>query len=382
MKHFFWIFLITIITSCSINDKTILTLSTDMPEVIPLVEQFNKENSSINIILQSDFSRNCDIVIFKGQPKGSPYKTTELSHLFNDRLDINDFYTDIIKYSRNEEGSLNLIPISFDIPGLMYNTKRFNHNRTIPLEKLVNDKTIKFSPFWEEKFIIWYFLTKMPSFQKENDYLDSAVFNSTAQSINHMLKNNNDKWDENLFNKKYMHLSPVLLIESDIIEYYFINFSDYIRINNKNRADIGFSFLSSNDLVVTSDKLTYIGIHSDSSNKKKAEDVLCWILNKKNQNSYITSNIKDSGMFELFAGELSTMTTVSSELIPYHYQKLAPFIPASSSITIPFNLPPLWESLKDQVFIPAFLETQNTPDNQWKEKYNTLYIEWLKKHKK
>lgn len=381
MKLFFKLLSVILITSCSINNKTILTLSTDMPEVVPLIEQFNKENNSINIIIQSDFSQKSDLVIFKGQPEGSPYETTELNHLFDDKLDINNFYMDIIKYSGNEDNSLKLMPLSFDIPGLIYNTDRFNHNRIIPLETLMNDKTIKFSPFWEENFIIWYFLTKMPSFDKNSDYLDIGVFNSAAEKINKMLTDNNDKWDENLFNKKYMHLTPEILIGSDIIEYYFINFSEYIRINNK-RGKIGFSFLSTNDLIVTSDSLTYIGVLSESNNKKKAEEVICWILDKKNQNSYITNNIKESGMYELFIGGLSTNKDVTSELIPYHYPQTAPFIPDSSIITIPFNLPPLWESLRAQVFIPAFFETKNIPADQWKEKYNSLYIEWLKKHKK
>lgn len=383
MKQIFTLIILITLTSCSFNKQEVLTLSTDLPEILPLIEQFNKENSDINIIIQSEMTKkDSDIIIFKGQPQDSPSKTKDLKYLLSQSLANEDFYGDILKYTKTQNDTMELLPLTFDIPGLMYNKNRFNHERVIRLEDFIDNKTIKFSPFWEEDFIIWYYLSKLPSFEKESNYMDYAVFYSTAKKINNMLIDNNDKWDEELFNNKYMHLSPELLIESDIIEYYFINFSDYIKINNKYRKDIAFSFLSTNDLIIASETLTYIGIISESNNKKAAEKVIVWILNKKNQNSYIANNIKDSGLSDLFLGQLSTLTSVSSELIPYHYPKLAPFIPDSNKITIPYNLPPLWQSLKKQVFVPAFLETKNLSEDQWLAKYNNLYKEWLKKHKK
>lgn len=384
MKQTLLILCICLFLSCNTReDRTILRLATDLPEVLPLIEQFNIENSNIKIVTTPITSKETpDIIIYEGHSNISSMNLADLSPLLKEKIDRESFYTDIIKSVIKDDGSIEVLPLAFDIPGFMYNKNRFSNKRVIPIESFLENETIKFSPYWDKNFIIWYYLSNSPSFNKDEQFLDLPLFLSTSNKMKRVIANNKDKWNEELFNKKYLHLSPALLIESNTIEYYYINFKDFVTINSKYSKNINFSFISNNDLVIANDSLIYTGIFKDSKNRSKAEEFLIWIFNKKNQNSYITNNIKDAGLTSLFLGRLSTLKVVSEELIPYHYPTIAPFIPKSDVVTIPNNLPPLWGSLKKQVFLPAFSESQASLSGQLKDKYHKLYIEWFKKHKK
>lgn len=383
MKFKFVFILLLGFLSCKNNQTTVLELKTDLPEVLPLIEQFNKESKTIKIIPTTGLSQNSpDLIIYQGHPDNTEYKLLDLSGLFLNKLNRDNFYNDVLKVSEKENGEIQQIPLAFDIPGLMYNKNRFKNPRIIRLEDFMNDNTIKFSPYWDMNFVIWYYLSNMPTFQRNNNYFDSDIYEFTSKNMKYMITNSKDKWNEDLFNKKYMYLSPEVLIKSNIIEYYYINFSDYVEIDTVFSSDIGFSFISRNDLLITDDSIIYTAIVKDSKKKSEAKEFILWLFNKKNQNSYITNNIKDGGVKSLFLGKLSTLTAVSEEIIPYHYPNLAPFIPKNQVITSPQNLPHLWESLKKQVFIPAFLKSKSAEEENYKEEYMSLYEEWYKKHKK
>ena len=377
MKNVIYLTIILFL-SCGTQKMSIITVSTDLPEVIPLIEEFNRQNVNIKLILESTKTSG-DIVIFHGQPEESPYKTANIESIF-ETVDRSIFYKDILNKSINRDGSITLIPLSFNLSGLMYNRSRFKNEGIIKISDFLEDHSIKFSPFWNRDFIMWYYLSNMPSFNEKDNYLDKPLFYSTGNKMLDIINKATDKWDSKLFNKKYMYLSPQMLIKSNIIEYYYTTFSNYINMRDSYKKDISFSFISSNNLLMVGEDLTYIGIIDSSKNKKTAMAILNWILNSDNQTAYITKNLKESSKSNLFLNELSTIIEVSETSIPKLYPAQVPFIPDHNMITVPMFLPKQWKSIKEELFIPIFKDMESVPKENWDERYQELYNEWLKKH--
>ncbi|OQY38770.1 MAG: hypothetical protein B6229_05135 [Spirochaetaceae bacterium 4572_7] len=323
MKQIILIITVFTILSCTPQKRVILTLKTDLPEILPLIEDFNKENKSIKIQVEVGLDESeGDIVIFRGQPTSSPYKTSNIESIFSNRLKKDSFYKDILKTTDRIDGTRVLLPLSFDLSGVMYNNKQFNNLRVIKIEDFISDQTIRFSPFWNNEFNLWYYLSNIPSFDKDKQYLDSQLFSEVSNRVKNMVSEENDRWDEAEFNKIYMHLSPEFLINSNMIEYYFVKFSYYVNMKIDYKKNIDFSFLSSNDLLIANDSLTYIGLTESSKYKKQGMTLLTWLFQPTNQNKYMTNNIQKSGLDNLFLNQLSSLIEVTEKDIPKHYPKL------------------------------------------------------------
>ncbi|MGL1890443.1 MAG: hypothetical protein OCD02_02400 [Spirochaetaceae bacterium] len=383
MKQLFTLTLLLLLLSCNKEKLTILTLNTNLPEVVPFIEEFNRQNRNIKILLEStlDSEKQGDLVIFKGDKSGSPYKTLNIQHMLNKQINSNLFYVDLLESTMNSDGSIDLLPLTFDVSGLIYNKINFQHERSIKVENFIDDHNLKFSPYWDTRFIIWYYLANLPNFDSQNSYFDNQIFKNTILKTNNFLSERTDDWNEDIFNNKYLHLSPELLLNTSKIDYYYLTFCEYIKLNTT-ESNIMFSFLSTNDLILTNDFLTYIGITKQSKNKKKAEDVLTWMFNEKNQENFIKANSNRSATTNLLNGELSTLKNITINILPKYYPGLKKLIPQIDIFTVPKNLPPLWNSLKDEVFIPLLKESKSKLNMNWQKKYDDLYEEWSKKHNK
>lgn len=380
MKQITVILFIIFILGCKSSNPQRLVLKSNLPQILPLIEEFNKNNKEIKIILETDMdSTGWDIIVFKGQTSDNNTTLNLIPYL--ETIDSNIFYKDIL-YSSLKDSALPYIPLSFDISGLIYSKERYQNQRVIKIEEFIIDRTIKFSPYWDSNFLMWYYLSHIPSFKKENNFFDDTVFHTTAQKTKTMLINSNDKWNEELFNKKYMHLSPWILLTSNTIEYYFMSFSEYIASDYPKKEKIGFSFLSSNDLVIANEDITYTGINSKSKKKNDSFLFFDWIFKSNNQNLYLTNNIMEYGRTSLFLGELSSLVEVSENLLKIYYPKQAIFIPKRETITTVQEIPPLWSSLKQQVFIPLFMESKDQEEDEWNQIHKNLFDQWLKKYKK
>lgn len=370
--------------SCENESLKIVTLNTTLPEVIPFIDAFNSEHKSIKIMINTSESstKTGDLIIFRGQNDSSLYNLKKIDYLFEKQIDRQTFYEDLLNSVMNSDGSCSVLPLTFNIDGLIYNKKNYSNSKDIDIKTFTNGTNLKFSPFWDENFILWYYLSNIPEFNEDKKYYDAAEFKNSAQGIKNMLENSEEIWDLKLFNEKYMHLSPQLLVASSLIDYYFFNLSDYLMLAKEYRDNISFSFLSSNGLIPVRDEMIFIGINNISKKSKEAAEIISWMFNVNNQKKFIEDNYKKHGMFPLFNGELSTLKDVTKKTITEYYPILKHLIPQTDIITTPMNLPPLWNSLKSGVFKPMFNEILTIPENLWDKKYAEYYGEWFKRHNK
>lgn len=384
MKQITIICVLLFLLSCGNESLKIVTLNTDLPEVVSYVEAFNKSSDSIKILIETDPNNKIkgDIIIFRGQKDDTTFKARDLSYLFEEKIDKNMFYTDIIRSVIKSDNSCNALPLSFNMTGLIYNKENFSHNNYIDINRIIQGDDLKFSPYWNPEFIFWYYLSNLPNFNIENNYFDKDEFTNSAISINKMLTNREGDWDLEQFNKKYMHLSPERLVDTSIIDYYFFTLSDYLNIDKKYYTNLAFSFLTNNELISIKDEMIYVAVNRESRMSKESDEILTWMFNIENQTDFIKRSYNELELYPLFNGELSTLKPVTTNVITMYYPELNRLIPSTDIITTPISLPPLWNSLKFEVFNPMFNEIKTTPTALWKKKYDEYYLEWDKKHNK
>lgn len=380
MKQLTIICLLILIFSCDNKSLNIVNLNTDLPEIVPLIDAFNSSHTSLKIIINN--SKESDIFIYRGQKNNLPLQGKDISYLFDKKLNKNIFYSEILEDSINTDGSCYVLPLTFNIEGLIYNKNNLSNNKNIEIETFIKDEDIKFSPFWDQEFIRWFYLSNIPQFSIDKFFFDEEVFNDSANLISKMNLKIKDSWDLDLFNEKYMHLSPERLIEKSYIDYYFYNISDYIKLDRQYYPNIKFSILTTNGLIPIKDEMIFVGINNQSKKTKDNDKILSWIFNNVNQTNFIESYQKQNNKKNLFIDELSTLKKITTDVIPSFYPELEGLIPKTDILTTPTDLPILWNSLKPEVFLPIFKDIQLTPENLWGKKYMEYYNDWSKKHNK
>lgn len=375
MKIIPGILLLLILLGCDSSRVTTISLYTEQPEILSLIDAYNRSSNSIKIsLITGDRPEEVDLIIFKGLPSESPIPLRSLDR-YQEYIDTTQFYEDL--YDKD----INLLPLSFDISGVIYNRETFNHSYSMNIEDFM-ELEVKFSPFWNEDFLTWYYLANLPDFSRNSNYFDRTIFSKSSINILNILYNRDDKWDVDTFNSKYLHLSPEKLLKMGIIDYYFYSLSDYIKLNDRDRELIGFTFLSSNNLLHIDDCMTYVGLSRTTTKEKSAISVLQWLFNSENQNYFINTNKKESGLYPLFIGELSTLKSVTTQGIPSIYPGLKNLLPLTSEITQHIGLPEQWTSLKKEVFGKILKELRDINEVEWEEKYDEYYIDWAKTHNK
>ncbi|MBN2619029.1 MAG: hypothetical protein JXR64_12020 [Spirochaetales bacterium] len=377
MKKIIIILLTLSILSCVDKNPKIIIIGTDLVEVIPYIDYFNKTNQNIKIVIKNTFSEAADLYIYNGINTNPPFTPYDLKSFVYNEININSFYTDIVIEEQNN--TIPLLPLSFNVSGVIYNKNQFSNLNSIDIDQFLNQNSMKFSPSWSNNFISWLFLINRPILNSNANYLDSEILLKTMNDIIAINKKNETEWDITDFNKKYLYLSPVYLIEKKLIDYYFYQISDYIKLKDKN---IGFSFLTKNNLIYSNEKMTYIGISNDSKRIDESKYIIKWMLNRQNQIDFLKDASIIPEMNNLFLGGLSVIPEVNNIALGEYYPQLVNLIPNSNSFTSFKKLPNLWESLKKEVYEPLFKQMYNYNQDQLIPLYLDLYNDWYKKNNK
>ncbi len=378
MKKAAALFLLFLLLSCKNSSTSIIYIYSELPETSTIINVFNKNNERIKVTLTTEINES-DLVIYRGQYKDPPIETLDLKKMFNTKIDRTLFYTDLIDSIYTNEG-IKFIPLSFNIPGIVYSRSQKNISNIIKIEDFVNEDSV-FSPFWNEEFILWYFLSNFPELKLDERLINEEDFTKIKSMINRVYESKK-QWNEEEFNKKYLHLSPIYLLKNNFIDYYYLTLREYNNLNKEEKKILNFSALENNGLIIANDYITYVGIRKNSKQVPLAENFITWIFNKENQEKIIADAKSDVNSPLMFLGELSTLKEVSQYTIPDFFKYSYQLIPNPEMITSSGNYPELWESLRKNVLLPLFKNLKNQNYQQWRNSQEEYYIDWAKKHNK
>ncbi len=385
--------LLTVFFSCSTDNKNQLIIWTDDAQIVSYVEFYNSlyEDAQAVVVYKVEPANSLppakdeiepDIVIGPWLKNSNTRKYFKpLDYLFEEgSISRSSFYSQVIDYGKMNDRQY-LIPISFNLPAIIYSRRNEN---LIQSDHLLNLEQIKeislsfnkqnkngaftamgYAPSWDSEFL--YFVTKLygASYrEKGNSFLwnKDAMQNAVSFIKNWTIENNTDTTTEQNFQFRYLYMPKYRQVASERCLFAYMPSNEFFTLADTQTENLTFRWIEKDQKIPIEDNLISLGIYKNSSNVKKAEKFIAWLVKEETQKSLIerTQNMKlDTSNFGI-AGGFSSVKNVNEKVYPAYYRKLLGNLPAENFITMPYILPYQWPNIKDRVIIPYLTESTST----------------------
>ncbi|AYE36230.1 hypothetical protein DB313_01805 [Borrelia turcica IST7] len=326
IKKSILIIVFTLILSCSSNDSIILLTDN---KIIPFyVNQFNIEHKASFIVKYKDHinmqtinKENAQIVISK---------TIDNINIIKNFKNIQKYYSPdyLVLKNISEKFTYRIIPLSFDIPILIYKNE-YNIEQYIDAQSI---KTIYKLFQREKKFFI-------------SPYISESLFYTISKinKINFYFANNNLEYDEkkmlNMINHfksfldvnelklqkrftekyQYLKLENILLEKNTLLIAGLADLTYYNGLSKDIQNKLNFSYLTDQDKKLTVSNITFMGVQELS---QPIEKFIQWILDKEIQKKLI--KLKDKNKFNEHFGFVSGLTPYKSLNLQLNIKKENP----------------------------------------------------------
>ena len=375
-----------LLTSCSFFQGNTATLWTNKAEIVAYIEVYNadRENNKIEVTYKPQPSialmneeHHPDMIVDTQLDSVSVFQDlSSLNKLFEDELLSEDiFYSGLLELGNYEETQY-LLPVSFSIPTLMFNTVNIPgelNNFFITIEELktyggefntIEDEsfiTMGFSPDWSRDFLM---LTTS---------LFGAEFRETAagrlawnkQKLEEAVTYNRD-WIAEVntsqelvtqFSEKYMYDPDYKLLNNGRILFSFTELQNYLQIPQEKRENLGFRWLAKGEKIRVRDDILFFGVAKKSKNRAVVDDFISWFFSLKTQQKLLEmSQFKRMRSFGISNG-FSSLYEVNERIFPQFYPNLSGHVSPEEFLTYPHRLPIIWPEIKDQVLESWLLQS-------------------------
>lgn len=388
------IFLLAFINlSCSTSRENQLIIWTDNTEIVSYVELYNSiyEDAQAVVVYKAEPTHSLppakdeikpDIIIgpwLKNSRTRRNFKT--LDYLFEESsISRSSFYKQIIDYGMMNSKQY-LIPISFNLPAIVYSKKNENlieSNHFLNLTQIrqiasnFNKKnqsnsyvSMGYGPSWDNDFL--YLVTKLyeTSYrEKGNSFLwDDKNLQNAVSFIKEWTKTRNtDTTTEQNFQFRYLYMPKYRQVVSERCLFAYLTSNELFNLKDAQLENLSFRWIEQNHKIPVEDNLLCMGIYKNSNNVKKAEKFITWFVKEETQKQLIErmQNMKlDTKDFGI-AGGFSSVKSVNEKIYPAYYRQLLGNLPAEEYITMPFILPYTWPNIKSRVIFPFLQESTNT----------------------
>ena len=383
----FLFFLILAFVSCDNNRTAIIW--TDRPEFALYGNYFNTvqehykvsvrfiETPGAELAYNIGKINNPDIVAasrLKTSSMGSVFKS--LNNLFgNNKLSNDIFYPRLLSIGRIDNNQF-LLPVSFNIPLLVFSKDRENDLRgfelsnqfTIDFEEIkrlsqpYNTRSrgaftrIGFSPLWDNDFLFTTAVIYGASFREANTLAwDSAALERSMVLINEWTNeiNANIQSDDE-FTYKYFVEPQEKLLESGRILFSFMESDDLFTLSEDSKNNLDFRWIMEQDKIPVSEDSVYIGIPKKAKALQPARAFIMWFFKIENQRNLLeySRNYRINENNFGICGGFSALTPVTEQIYPLFYHELLGRMPPSENFVLQNILPGNWAAIKERVIIP------------------------------
>jgi len=379
-----------LLTACPSEKHTTAILSTNRPEFTSYAELFNSSQDKYRLIIayndapRTQLSENgaygFDLVI-DVQLNSQEYldKFASLENLFmEEKLDADRFYP--IPFEQGQyDGQQVLLPISFQIPGLMFHTeqplpeqdsflinleqvKELNRDFSIQTDK--GFTKLGLSLRWDSSLL--YLITLL----KETDFHEGSsgalIWNSQhlKDSVDFIrdwtYQINDGLAAEREFSQKFLIEPPYKLIAKERILCYYTDAKDFYSLSPQIRENLKLRWLADEDIISVLPNMLFAGIPHGAPGIEAAKAFLTWFSNPESQENLLAATqYKRTRTFGI-AGGLSALPKVNEQILPTYYPSLVGYIPTATYLDFPPPMPADWSMLRDQVIIPWLEEQAET----------------------
>jgi hypothetical protein len=292
-----------------------------------------------------------------------------------EKLDADQFYP--IPFEQGQyDGQQVLLPISFQIPGLMFHAEQQLPEQDSFLINLEQAKKLnrEFSTHTEKGFTklglslrwnssLMYLITLLKETNFHEGNAGSLIWNSqhlkdSIDLIREWTYQINDGLTaEREFSQKFLIEPPYKLIAKERILCYYTDAADFYSLSPQLRENLKLRWLADEDTIPVLPNMLFAGIPHGAPGIEAAKAFLTWFSKPESQEEQLAATqYKRTRTFGI-AGGLSTLPKVNEQILPTYYPSLVGYIPTASYLDFPPSMPSDWSMLRDQVIIP-WLEEQ------------------------
>ena len=379
--------ILLLFTACPTEKRTTAILSTNRPEFTSYAELFNSAQDEYRIVIafndkpRSKLSDNGEVnfdLVIDVQLNSQKYlnEFASLENLFmEEKLDADRFYP--IPFEQGQyDGQQVLLPISFQIPGLMFHAKQqfseqdsflINLEQVKQLNQEFSSKTEKgftklgLSLRWDSSLLYLITLLKETDFHEGSS--GSLIWNSQhlKDSVDFIrdwtYQINEGLTAEREFSQKFLIEPSYKLIAKKRILCYYTDAADFYSLSPQLRENLKLRWLADEDTISVLPNMLFAGIPHGAPGIEAAKAFITWFSNPASQEELLAATqYKRTRTFGI-AGGLSALPKVNEQILPTYYPSLVGYIPTASYLDFPPPMPADWSMLRDQVIIP-WLEKQ------------------------
>jgi putative lipoprotein len=412
MKKFLFIavFVCSLLSACKNAEDSIAVIWTDRIEFISYCEAFNSAQSRYRITVSykenpadalMDASEQPDIVIgpwLRGD--ATRVKFSKLGGLLSQKKINPDIFYPLLFELGNSNGSQYLLPVSFNLPTIIFSASQKNivkTNFTLSLEEMrelaaaYNKKNgseytkMGFSPRWDTDFLYVTAQGLDVSFEETqnlfswNDKMLQELITDTRRWSQEV---NTSAAAEDEFKFKYLYDPPYTLITNGRCLFWYLPSDVLFSLNNERLKSLDYRWMNYNGKTPIQDEIIYAGICKKAKNTAAAQAFLLWFFNEESQKNLLARSQTDNMIAPSFglAGGFSSLKNVTENIFPVYYPLLLKHLPQTDDFSAPHILPHNWLQLKREIIFPYLRDqTRMLSADEKLLSLNRRISDWYKK---
>ena len=412
MKKFLFIavFVCSLLSACKNAEDSIAVIWTDRIEFISYCEAFNSAQSRYKITISykenpadalMDASEQPDIVIgpwLRGD--ATRVKFSKLGGLLSQKKINPDIFYPLLFELGNSNGSQYLLPVSFNLPTIIFSASQKNivkTNFTLSLEEMrelaaaYNKKNgseytkMGFSPRWDTDFLYVTAQGLDVSFEETqnlfswNDKMLQELITDTRRWSQEV---NTSAAAEDEFKFKYLYDPPYTLITNGRCLFWYLPSDVLFSLNNERLKSLDYRWMNYNGKTPIQDEIIYAGICKKAKNTAAAQAFLLWFFNEESQKNLLARSQTDNMIAPSFglAGGFSSLKNVTENIFPVYYPLLLKHLQQTDDFSAPHILPHNWLQLKREIIFPYLRDqTRMLSADEKLLSLNRRISDWYKK---
>jgi len=391
------VFFTIIFFSCTVTHKKPLVIWTNRAEFVSYIELFNASQSAVKAIaVYKEFpamellnARGAapDIVIAPGlKSQHTRSLFLPLNYLFTEHKLTADSFYDVLYEQGVLGGKPYLIPVSFNLPTIIFDAENQDSLATAHLISLDQMResgavfntqsnaqyiTMGFGPSWENSFL--YVAAKLKgarfrSFRGKFIWDEEKMEQAVSFLRDWTEHANSSTADEEDFEFKYLYMPQYRQITSGKSLFAYTTSDTLFLIPNEQLQKIDFRWLHENLKIPVEDSCVYMGITKKTSNETAAEIFVSWFFQEETQRTLMERaramrlNIDTFGI----AGGFSAVRQVTEHVFPTYYPLLFGNLPSPDYLSAPEMMPAQWGQIREHAVLPylsSATDTRNPPSH-------------------
>jgi ABC-type glycerol-3-phosphate transport system substrate-binding protein len=398
------------LSGCSSANDGIAVLWTDQVEFASYAELFNASQNRYRVVVQYQANPAGALIAAKARPdlivgpwlKGEKARSSlvPIDYLFNEfKMSQKQFYGPLLDLG-NVQGRQYLLPVSFNLPALIFSPDNSQH---VTVESAIELEEIKsiagefnhqqkgaftkmgFSPRWYDEFL--YMTAQLYDVRFEEGkklfaWNDANLRAAVTYLINWSATVNGSTTAEDDFEFKYLYDPPNRLITEGRSLFAYMPTNELFVLPQDKQRDIDFRWITKDGKTTTTDGIIYMGVCRGAPHLDAAEAFLIWFFNENTQKALLERGQKQGTMDRSFgiSGGFSSLREVNEKSFPLYYPTLLGHLPPADHLTVPRILPNNWELLRMEIVIPWLNDAVRAANPEAIPPLTDRIEAWLKTH--